>query len=98
MSLADRIIYQPPGEDADLTIEKTPVDGVTCVKCGGTDIRRYPVTWSRGPRIVVKCQDCYTPVSVERPKADDPWPPFRAVAYDWDVSPAERPSVSGNGG
>lgn len=91
MSLADRIIYQPPTEK-DLKVEKTPVEGVTCERCGGTDIRRYPVTWSRGPRIVVKCQDCYTAVSVERPAPEDPWPPFRAVAYDWEVSAAERPS------
>lgn len=97
MSLADRIIYQPPGPDADMTIHKEAVEGITCEKCGGTDIRRYPITWSRGPRIVTKCQSCYTPVSVEKPGPEDPWPPFRAVAYDWDVSPAERPSL-GTGG
>ncbi len=94
MSLADRIIYQPPTE-GNLT-SRSGGQGVTCERCGGTDIRRYPITWSRGPRIVTKCQDCYTAVSVERPTAEEPWPPFRAVAYDWEVSAAERPSVPGS--
>jgi hypothetical protein len=94
VSLADRIIYQPPTEK-NLTVEKTPVEGLTCAACGSTDISRYPIAWSRGPRMVTKCQQCYTPVSVERPRPDEPWPPFRAVAYDWEVSSAERPSIRG---
>jgi hypothetical protein len=92
VSLADRIIYERP-EDPQLHVEKTPVSGVECPKCGSDDIRRYPIAWTRGPRIAVKCQACYEPVSIERPASDEPWPPFRAVAYDWDVSDAERPSA-----
>lgn len=92
MSLADRIIYERPTE-AQLYVTKEPVAGVTCPECGSTDVRRYPIGASRGPRITVKCQDCYAALSVERPGPDDAWPPFRAVAYDWEVSAAERPSV-----
>jgi hypothetical protein len=92
VSIADRIIYQPPTE-GDLRVEKTPVADARCENCGGSDIRRYPITWSRGPRMVTKCQDCYTTISLERPRPEEPWPPFRAVAYDWEVSAAERPSA-----
>lgn len=94
MSLADRIIYERPTEPK-LYVEKTPVPGATCPECGGEDVRRYPIGWSRGPRITTKCQDCYAVISVERPGPEDAWPPFRAVAYDWEVSAAERPNASG---
>lgn len=94
MSLADRIIYQPPTEDR-LYVEKTPVPDTSCPSCGSTDVRRYPIAWSRGPRMVVKCQACYHTLAVERPTLEDAWPPFRAVAYDWEVSAAERPNASG---
>jgi hypothetical protein len=92
MSIADRIIYQPPTE-ARLYVKKTPVEGATCPNCASTNISRYPIAWSRGPRMVTKCQDCYTSLSVERPLLEDKWPPFRAVAYDWEVSAAERPNA-----
>jgi hypothetical protein len=39
--------------------------------------------------MVVKCQSCMHTVRIERPGADDAWPPFRAVTRDWDASPAE---------
>ena len=92
MSIADRIIYQRPTEPR-LYVEKQPVPDTTCPQCGSTDIARYPVAWSRGPRMVTKCQQCYTSLAVERPTPEENWPPFRAVAYDWDVSAAERPST-----
>jgi hypothetical protein len=95
VSLADRIIYQPPTEER-IYVEKTPVEGATCPSCQGTDVRRYPIAWSRGPRMVTKCQDCYTTLAIERPSLEDAWPPFRAVAYDWEVSAAERPNAQGN--
>lgn len=92
MSIADRIIYQPPTE-AKLYVTKTPVEGQVCPNCGSDDISRYPVAWSRGPRMVTKCQHCYTSLAIERPAPDENWPPFRAVAYDWEVSAAERPNA-----
>jgi hypothetical protein len=92
VSIADRIIYQRPTEER-LYVDKQVVEGATCPSCGGTDIRRYPIAAARGPRMTTKCQDCYTALSVERPRRDDAWPPFRAVAYDWDVSAAERPNA-----
>jgi len=41
---------------------------------------------------VTKCQDCMTVLELEKPAFDDMWPPFRAAAYDWEASPAERAS------
>jgi hypothetical protein len=94
VSLADRIIYQPPTEP-QISVKRDLVPGAVCPKCGGHDVRRYPIAWTRGPRIVTKCQTCFTALSVDRPGPADSWPPFRAVAYDWEVSSAERPSVRG---
>lgn len=94
MSIADRIIYQPPTEER-ISVERPLLEGTVCPSCGSTDVRRYPIVWSRGPRMVTKCQACFTTLSVEEPKPEDAWPPFRAVAYDWEVSPAERPNAIG---
>lgn len=92
MSIGDRQIFATPDAGA-LTVLKTPVEGQTCPECGGTDIRRYPVAHANGPRMVTKCQGCYHSLAVDRPEESDNWPPFRAVAFDWDVSPAERASA-----
>jgi len=43
--------------------------------------------------MVVKCQACFHQLAVEKPKDEDNWPPFRAVAYDWEPSPSERASA-----
>ena len=93
MGINDRMIFTTPPRDA-MVVVKTRVEGATCPECGGDDVRRYPVGHYKGPRIVVKCQTCYYSVSVERPTAADVWPPFRSATYDWDVSPAERATVS----
>jgi transposase-like protein len=87
MAFNDGLVYHNPPRD--MVVTRTPVD-TTCPECGSDDVRRYPVGWVRGPRIVVKCQACFNTLSVERPERSDSWPPFRAATYDWDVSPAER--------
>ncbi len=89
MGINDRMIFNTPPH-GDLVVAKKPVEGVTCPQCGGSDVRRYPIGWFKGPRMVVKCQDCYHSLSVERPALEDAWPPFRSATYDWDASPAER--------
>jgi ssDNA-binding Zn-finger/Zn-ribbon topoisomerase 1 len=92
MGINDRMIFSTPPAEA-MVVTKTPVEGATCPECGGEDVRRYPIGWYKGPRIVVKCQDCYHSLAVELPTLEDTWPPFRAATYDWDVSPAERAST-----
>lgn len=93
MGFNDRMLY-PVAPTGELSVERVPVEGQTCPECGSTDVRRYPVGWVRGPRIVVKCQDCFFALSVERPAPEDAWPPFRSATYDWDASPAERASAT----
>lgn len=86
----DRILYPRPSEDRVYAV-RAPVDE-SCSACGGSDVRRYPIANHQGPRITVTCQDCLHVVRVERPAPDDKWPPYRAVAYDWEPSPSERAS------
>jgi hypothetical protein len=93
MGFADRLIYTTPAGDAPLVVDKEHLPGVSCPSCGGTDVRRYPIAYYTGPRIVEKCQACFTVVSLRRPTVEDAWPPFRPATYDWDASPAERASV-----
>lgn len=81
---------QTPPPDKRLYVERTPVDGLTCPNCGGTDIRRYPIANQYGPRITTTCQTCLTPLKVQRPTEADNWPPFRSVTYDWPASVGER--------
>jgi hypothetical protein len=88
MAFNDGLVYHGPPKST--TVERALVEGQRCPECGSEDIRRYPVGWVRGPRIVVKCQACLYTLSVERPDRGDMWPPFRSATYDWDVSPAER--------
>jgi hypothetical protein len=88
MAFNDGLVYHGPPKST--VVERAPVEGQHCPECGSEDIRRYPVGWVRGPRIVVKCQACLYTLSVQRPERDDMWPPFRSATYNWDVSPAER--------
>ena len=85
----DRIIAPRP-EEEQIFLERVLVEGVTCPVCGSEDVRRYPIANHLGPRMATKCQACLHIISVERPTIDDAWPPFRAVAYDWEPSLSER--------
>ena len=86
----ERILYPRPTDDRIYAV-RTPVDE-TCPACGGTDVRRYPIANHLGPRMTVTCQDCLHVLRVERPEPQDMWPPYRAVAYDWEPSLSERAS------
>lgn len=92
MGINDRMIFTTPPTEA-MTVVKEPVQGQTCPQCGSDDVRRYPVGWYKGPRMVVKCQACYHSLSVDRPALEDNWPPFRTATYDWAASPSERASA-----
>ena len=92
MGINDRMIFATPAAD-QMTVVKAPVEGATCPECGSDDVRRYPIAWYKGPRIVVKCQACYHSLEVSRPSLEDNWPPFRSATYDWDASPSERASA-----
>jgi hypothetical protein len=89
MGVNDRMIFQTPGRD-QMDVVKAPVVGLQCPACGSTDVARYPIGWYKGPRIVTKCQACYHSFSVDRPRPEDRWPPFRSVTYGWQPSAAER--------
>jgi hypothetical protein len=93
MGVNDRMIFQTPGS-GEMYVVKQPVEGETCHECGSTDIARYPVGHYKGPRIVTKCQACYHSLTVDVPREADNWPPFRALSYDWEASPAERASTT----
>ena len=67
-----------------------PPEDLKCEKCGGTEIQRYPVSCVHGARIATKCQGCLHIVAIERPSAEDMWPPFRSATYEWDASLSER--------
>lgn len=77
----------PRPKDEFIAVERKPVDA-TCPACESRDVRRYPVVAALGPRIVTKCQACFHVLALERPKPEDDWPPFRAVAYEWRASRA----------
>ena len=77
----------PRPTEAYLHVARKPVDA-TCPACASRDVRRYPVVAALGPRIVTKCQDCFHVLALDRPRPEDDWPPFRAVAYDWPSSRA----------
>lgn len=91
MGWQHRYTQQPPAEER-IYVERVPVDVGSCPRCGGSDIRKYPIANHFGPRIATKCQDCLYALAVDRPKEEDNWPPFRSVTYDWEASPAERAS------
>jgi hypothetical protein len=92
MGFNDGMVFPEPVED-QLFVERGPVTGQTCPRCGSEDVRRYPIGWHRGPRIAVKCQQCLFSLSVDRPTREDAWPPFRSATYDWNASPSERASA-----
>lgn len=89
MAWNHRYTQTPPAEPR-VHVVRVPVEGHTCPNCGGTDVARYPVANHLGPRIATTCQTCLTRIAVDRPTAEDNWPPFRAVTYDWQASPGER--------
>lgn len=80
----DRLLFPRP-ESERVHVERTPVEA-TCPSCGGSNIARYPVANYLGPRMVVKCQDCFTHLSVTRPEPEDNWPAWRSPARDWPAS------------
>jgi hypothetical protein len=80
----DRLLFQRPEEDV-LSVERTPVAG-TCAACGAENLARYPIANSMGPRIAVKCQDCFVAVSITKPEPADHWPPWASPTADWPSS------------
>lgn len=87
----DRLVFQTPREER-IYLERALVPDATCPACGSSDVRRYPIANHKGARMATKCQACMHVLKVERPAFEDNWPPFRAVAYDWEASPSERAS------
>jgi hypothetical protein len=87
----DRILYPRPSEER-VYAAREPLAGASCPACASTDVRRYPIANHLGPRITITCQNCLHVLRVERPAPQDNWPPYRAVAYDWEPSLAERAS------
>lgn len=83
----DRLLFPRPEADR-LYVERTPVDAV-CPACGSTAVARYPVANYLGPRMVVKCQDCFHHLSTTVPLPEDNWPAWRSPTRDW------RPSRAG---
>lgn len=88
----DTIIYQRP-EEKFIHVKKELVEGVVCPECSGKDVRRYPIAHFMGPKIVVKCQDCFHVLELLEPRREDKWPPYCPVTHDWEASLCERASV-----
>jgi hypothetical protein len=86
-----RYISSTPSRE-ELVVPRAQIDGATCPQCGGTDIQRYPVACAVGARMATTCQTCLDVLKLERPTAEDDWPPFRAATYDWEASLCERAS------
>jgi hypothetical protein len=97
MGINDRMIFTTPSAE-EMVVRKEKVPDSECPKCGSDDVRRYGVGWYKGPRMVIKCQACYHTLSVERPRLEDNWPPFRSAGYDWEASPSERAQVPAGDG
>ena len=75
------IIYpQPQEEYIEATREKV---NEMCPECGSNNVARYPVVCYVGPRIVIKCQDCFYRLRYEIPRPEDNWPPFQAATDTW---------------
>lgn len=83
----DRLFFDRPA-DQYLYVEREPVDA-QCPQCDSHDVKRYPIVSSLGPRIVVKCQDCFFVLRSSRPAEEDNWFPFRPATSEWPASPAE---------
>ena len=86
-----RYISATPSAE-ELVVPRQDIRDVTCPECGGADIQRYPVACVLGARMATKCQACLHVLALERPRAEDDWPPFRSTTYDWEASPSERAS------
>jgi transposase-like protein len=86
-----RMLYARPEEERVFLVREL-VEDATCPACSSSDVRRYPIANHQGPRMIVRCQECFHVLSLTRPEAQDAWPPYRSVAYDWEASPAERAS------
>lgn len=93
MEWYERYIYKRPDEET-LHLAREIVDE-PCPQCDGNDVRRYPIANHLGPRIVTKCQSCQHVLEIRKPGPDEPWPPFRAVTYNWEASDSERASHLG---
>lgn len=91
MPWTDTIICQRPEEEF-ISVKKELVEGAVCPKCGSKDVRKYPIANYMGPRIVVKCQNCFNVLEMLIPKREDKWPPYCPVTHDWEVSLCERAS------
>lgn len=81
----DRLLFPRPDAER-IYVKRLPVDDVECPSCHGTNVARYPVANYLGPRMVTKCQDCFTHLSVGRPEPSDHWPPWRSATRDWPAS------------
>lgn len=84
-----RYIYSRPTEET-LHLERVHLPDLTCPECDGGDVREYPIANYLGPRIVTKCQTCMHVLEIRKPHPDEPWPPFRAITFDWDDPNADR--------
>jgi hypothetical protein len=82
----ERLVLPPPEEEFP-RVERVPVDAM-CPACGSRDVARYPVANFIGPRMVTKCQACFTHLAVDVPTEDDHWPPWRSATADWPASRA----------
>ncbi|MCD2197654.1 hypothetical protein LQ327_30210 [Actinomycetospora endophytica] len=80
----DRLMFPRP-QTARVSVERTPVES-QCPSCGSRDVARYPVSNHLGPRMVVKCQTCFTRLSVTRAEPEDMWPAWRSPTRDWPAS------------
>lgn len=82
----ENVIYPRPSEKY-IYVERKPVDE-TCPRCGGSDVRRYPIIHYLGPRFTVTCQDCLYRLRLEPPNPAERWPPYWPVTSGWPWSGA----------
>lgn len=80
-------VYYPRPKTRYISVERTPV-AESCPECGGGDVRRYPAFTARGPRFVVKCQQCLALVRDEDPNVEELHPPFWPMTRSWPSSRA----------
>ncbi len=80
----ESIVYPRPAEEF-VDVKREPVEA-TCPSCGSSNVKRYPIVHYMGAKITVKCQDCFHRLSLEEPKPEDHWPPYRPVTADWEAS------------
>jgi predicted RNA-binding Zn-ribbon protein involved in translation (DUF1610 family) len=80
----------PSRSPEELVVPREDLAEVTCPHCGGEEVQRYPVACVLGARMTITCQSCLHVLALERPRAEDNWPPFRSTTYDWEASASER--------